>query len=81
MDLVERWWNGRWGRLARRDVWLKKDISWRVEARQGDGDAQIWSHDYPTEADARAALKAMIERTGGAGEWRRLTTNAGPTTH
>ena len=59
--------NGRvhsWGRLARRDIWLKLDVTWRVEARQGDGDAKIWSRDYPTEAEARAAIAAMINWNG-----------------
>jgi hypothetical protein len=72
--LVGRWWNGRWGRLARRDIWLKHDRTWRVEARQGDGDSRLWSRDYPTEAEARNAIAAMIDRTGGQGQWRELTT-------
>jgi hypothetical protein len=38
MDLVGRWWNGRWGRLARRDVWLRRRTVWEVEARQGEND-------------------------------------------
>jgi hypothetical protein len=41
VDLIERWWNGRWGRLARRDIWLKRSTTWRLEARQGDGDSDI----------------------------------------
>ena len=73
MELLGHWWNRRWGRLARRDIWLKSDIAWRVEARQGDGDSKIWSHEYATEADARAAINEMIDRTGGPGEWRVLT--------
>src|SRR5262245_7776770 len=73
MELRARWWNGRWGRLARRDIWLKHDQVWRVEARKGDGDAKIWSHDYPTEHEARAAIAAMMKRTGGPGEWQDLT--------
>lgn len=37
---VGRWWNGRWSRLLRRDVWLKTNGTlWRVEIREGDGDS------------------------------------------
>jgi hypothetical protein len=36
MDLVGRWWNGQYGRLARRDTWLTSDgRTWHVRARQG----------------------------------------------
>jgi hypothetical protein len=65
------------GRLARRDIWLKHEHLWRVEARTGDGDAEVWTHDYPTETDARAVIRAMIDRNGGPTEWRdiqKLTT-------
>jgi hypothetical protein len=67
------WWNGKWGQLARRDIWLKRDQVWRVEARQGDGDSRVWSHEYPTEAEARAAVAEVMDRTGGPGEWKDLT--------
>jgi hypothetical protein len=40
----------RWGRLAGRDICLKRDVAWRVEARLGNGDAPVWSDGYPTEA-------------------------------
>jgi hypothetical protein len=73
VELRGRWWNGRWGRLARRDIWLKLDVTWRVEARKGDGDSGVWSHDYSSEEDARAAIAAMMDRTGGPGEWQDLT--------
>jgi hypothetical protein len=33
--LVRHWFNGKWGRLARRDVKIFVDVSWWVEARQG----------------------------------------------
>jgi hypothetical protein len=73
VEVINRWWNKRWGRLARRDIWLKRDTTWRVEARQGDGHSHVWTHDYPSEADARAAIAAMIERTGGDSEWTQFT--------
>jgi hypothetical protein len=75
MELVGRWWNGELGRAARRDIWLKRERVWRVEARQGDGHSHVWSHDYPTEDDARAAVEAMIERTGGDSGWTQLAVD------
>src|SRR5262249_32057384 len=51
-----------WGKLARQDIWLKVDQTWRVEARRGDGDSKIWSHDFPTESEALAAIAAMMDR-------------------
>jgi hypothetical protein len=73
VELRGRWWNGRWGKLARRDIWLKLDVTWRVEARKGDGDSGVWSHEYNSEEDARAAIAGMMDRTGGPGEWQDLT--------
>jgi hypothetical protein len=73
-DLVERWWNGRFGRLARRDVWLYQSTTWRVESREGDGDSgrgNTWTFD--DEEQARAMVRRLLE-TGGDG-WRDL---AGP---
>lgn len=63
MDLVGRWWNQSWSQIARRDLWLKTDgKTWVVEAR--DGRKPIWSHEYPSEREARAQITAMIERSG-----------------
>src|SRR5688500_4193211 len=35
MDVVERWWNGGWGRLAE-NVWLAREGCWHVVVRRGD---------------------------------------------
>lgn len=71
MRVVERWWNGTWGRLARRDMWLiEDDAGWHVEARAGDGDAHRWRGPDCTEAEARAGMAVMLERTGD--QWQRL---------
>jgi hypothetical protein len=78
VELVGRWWNGQLSRGTRRDIWLREGQVWRVEARQGDGHSQIWTHDYPTEDDARAAIEAMIERSGGTSEWTQLATEPDP---
>lgn len=74
MKLVGWWWNGRWGRMARRHIWLHTDgVVWRVEARQGDNDARVWGRNFDTEAEARQLVEAMMERTN-AGEWNDLTS-------
>jgi hypothetical protein len=78
MELQGRWWNGELRRNTRGEIWLKRDDVWRVEARQGDGHAHFWTHDYPTEGDARAAIAAMIERAGGAEEWQEFATDPDP---
>jgi hypothetical protein len=70
VETLAHWWNKRWGRIARRDIWLRRETIWRVEARQGDGDARVWSRVYPTEREARLAVRAMMDRTGGPDQWR-----------
>ena len=77
MRVVGHWWNGTWGRLARRDVWLKTDGNrWWVEARQGDGDRQPWrGRPHLTEEAARQELAAMLARAGK--KWRDLTPPTG----
>jgi hypothetical protein len=66
-----RWWNGRWGRLARRDVRLVCASVWRVEALTGgaEGKSKVW--EFANEAEARAMVNRLLE-TGGDG-WRDLT--------
>jgi hypothetical protein len=70
-EVVGRWWNGRWGRLARRDVWLRRAEAWRVEAREGDSDSgrtQRWTFD--DEATAREFVQKLLAAGDG---WKDLT--------
>jgi hypothetical protein len=72
VDLVARWWNGRWGRLGRRDIWLRRRTVWEVEARHGetdDGKSQRWEFTDDDEA------LAMIQRLMAAApdDWKDLT--------
>lgn len=62
--MVEHWWNERWGRLARRDVWLRTDgTRWRVEAQQGGREGgRLWGRTYPDEAAARNQLDEIKAR-------------------
>lgn len=71
--LKGRWWNGSYGRINRRDIWLYTNGHvWRVDARQGDGDAKIWSKTMVREEDARELAADMRARTGDT--WRELTS-------
>jgi hypothetical protein len=71
MDDVERWWNGRWGRLARRDIWLRTDGStWEIKAAIGGADEDRSAVlEYSTEEDARAELATLLSERG---TWTRL---------
>ena len=76
-ELIERWWNGEFGRLARRDVWLYRSTTWRVESRESDADSgrgNTWTYD--DEEDARAMIRRLLE-TGGDG-WRDLSGAPSP---
>ncbi len=67
MQLRRRhWWNGKWGRLARRDVLLYLDDetqTWTVEAREGgvEGGSRWWELDR--EDDALRLVKSLTEAT------------------
>ncbi|MEU1811703.1 hypothetical protein [Micromonospora aurantiaca (nom. illeg.)] len=71
-EVAQRWWNGLWGRLSRRDVWLIRQTRWKVVARAGDtetGKKLLWTYDSRDEADA------MVDRllhADTAGQWREL---------
>jgi hypothetical protein len=69
METVGKWWNGTWGRLARRDVFLRVGTLWEVEAREGgaDGRSRIWR--FLSEEEARAFAERCMTRPG---KWRDL---------
>jgi hypothetical protein len=78
VDVVGRWWNGLFGRLSRRDIWLSQETRWHVRARQGDADTGRELHwDYATEAEARAMVKRLMS-ANGPGSWRELTAATKP---
>lgn len=65
------WWNGKWGRLARRDVYLRAEgEGFAVEAREGgpDGDKRLWRP--PTEETALLLVKDLLSDQD---TWRELT--------
>ncbi|RZU72011.1 hypothetical protein EV384_0350 [Micromonospora kangleipakensis] len=72
MEVRGRWWNGSWGRMARRDIWLLSDGRlWKVRGRHGgDGGLQV-SYDFTDEGSARKMVDRMMKTS--AGTWRDLT--------
>lgn len=68
---VERWWNGRWGKLARRDVVLRQRGAWFVvEAWQGGPDSTPRTWTFPNEDQASAWLRRCLD--DGLGGWQRV---------
>jgi hypothetical protein len=70
MDRRKHWWNGTWGRLARRDVYLFEDGGrWLVEDRQGGAEGRSRWFEY---SDEDAALDCVRGLLGDGGRWREL---------
>ena len=77
-EVVRRWWNGTWGRLARRDVWLIRQTRWQVVARAGDtetGKVLRWTYDSP---DGAEAMVDRLLRAETAGRWREQHSGSPP---
>jgi hypothetical protein len=65
------WWNGRWGRLARRDIKIFTDgKSWSVEDLQGGVEGRLRAVDGLTDEQARTMAEDLM--AGGDG-WRDMT--------
>lgn len=65
------WWNGRWGRIARRDVYLRTENgTFVVEARAGgaDGESRTWTP--PSEEHALLLVEDLLSDQDG---WRELS--------
>jgi hypothetical protein len=74
MDRVHRrWWNGHYGRLARRDVVIFIDgDGWRVEAWEGGPEGRIRAWAPPTEEDCLLLADDLMSDSEG---WRELPTS------
>ncbi|MFV2087988.1 hypothetical protein [Micromonospora sp. LOL_021] len=67
----KHWWNGSWGRLARRDVFLRADADrWFVEARVGGAEGRSRFTEYDTEESAYDAVRRLVD---GPGTWREVS--------
>src|SRR5258706_11638736 len=52
-ELVSHWFNGVWGRLARRDVYIRTDgTGFELELRAGGAGGRPWRRPFPTLAAA-----------------------------
>jgi hypothetical protein len=77
-ELIERWWNGKWGTMGRRDIWVWRDgDTWRVRGRQrGEGGPEV-NYEYTgvlAEPQARRMSQALRESpAGNKDQWRDIT--------
>ncbi|MFG2058527.1 hypothetical protein ACGFI9_31335 [Micromonospora sp. NPDC048930] len=77
-EVVRRWWNGSWGRLTRRDVWLVRQTRWKVIARAGDTETgRVLRWEYETEQEAALMIDRLL-RAGTGGQWREQEAGAVP---
>lgn len=69
MGLVKRMWNGRYGRVARRDIAV--DALWRVRWRKGDGDNEWQSREFDDETAAQVFVADLLQPNPR--DWRDIT--------
>jgi hypothetical protein len=70
MERRKFWWNGKWGRLARRDVLLYEDGgAWWVEAREGGAEGRSRWFEFADEDAATDCVRMLI---AGTERWREL---------
>ena len=70
MERRKHWWNGTWGRLARRDLYLYEDGgTWLVEARLGGADGRSRWFTCP---DEDAALERVSDLMTESNDWREI---------
>ena len=70
MEKRKHFWNGRWGRLARRDVLMFEDAGfWRVEDRTGGAEGRSRWAEFD---DEEAAVNHVSGLVVGMDEWREL---------
>jgi hypothetical protein len=67
VETLEHWWNGRWGSLGRRDIYLRRNPAglWEIEARELGRSAL---GEFTTEGRAREVLGPLVAADG----WRRV---------
>ena len=70
MERRKHWWNGTWGRLARRDVYLFEDAGhWWVESREGGADGRARTYEFDAEEPAMDCVSGLLAQPG---DWREL---------
>jgi hypothetical protein len=59
--------------MARRDVWLSREVRWQVRARQGDSEGgEEWRWEYDDEQSARDMVDRLLA-ADGPGQWQDIT--------
>jgi hypothetical protein len=68
---ARQWWNGRWSRLARREVFMRQSGShWAVELRRGGEGGRSRTKVFGAEAEALAWVHDRL--VGGDDGWREV---------
>jgi hypothetical protein len=71
MEQRRHWWNGKWGRLGRRDVFLRVDADrWHVEQRAGGAEGLSRFYEHGSADEAYETVRALL---AGAEGWRELS--------
>jgi hypothetical protein len=71
MEQRKHWWNGKWGRLGRRDIFLRADgDQWHVEHREGGAEGVSRFSEFDSEDEAYEAIRGLL---AGPDQWRELT--------
>jgi hypothetical protein len=71
-----QWWNGRWSRLARRDVFVRNAAEgrWQVELRRGGPEGRLRVRSFESEGDAVGWVEsAVLDPEAG---WREIRAAA-----
>jgi hypothetical protein len=71
------WWNGRWSRVARREVFLAPATGnerWSVELRRGGAGGRSRTKEFGSEADALAWVRYRLLVEGDG--WREVADGA-----
>ena len=72
MERRKHYWNGKWGRLARRDILVFEDGgAWLVEAREGGADGKSRWFELPGEDMALDCVRDLITLSN-MDSWREM---------
>jgi hypothetical protein len=70
MERRKHWWNGTWGRLVRRDLYLYEDGNrWTVEARVGGAEGRSRWFEFDREDDAMECVRGLLTESS---DWREI---------
>ena len=60
--VVKHWWNNAWGRLSRRDVYVRTDgRSFQLELRHGGSEGRSWRREYPQRGQAEEEARRHMD--------------------